>query len=219
MEGLDQILADIEDLLIPGKNLDVWERALYYHLLRHTRLTGKRAAMFAIAPLSKSVGMSDFKVREVIRALHEKGCVEIEDRSRTGHSVAVRLPLEIDGITRPQLVAQSVDMETLDFFNGRTYVAALLNREGQRCFYCRKKITIETAELDHVVPQVIRVDHSYRNVVCSCHGCNKAKGDSEATDYLRRLFRDGLLNQAELSEALSGVAAVGAGERVPRLSV
>lgn len=218
MEGLDQILADIEDLLIPGKNLDVWERALYYHVLRHTRLVGKRSAMFAIAPLSKSVGMSDFKVREVIRALHEKGCIEIEDRSRVGHSVAVRLPLEIDGITRPQAALQSVDLEALDFFNGRTYVAALLDREGHRCFYCRKKVAVETAELDHVVPQVIRVDHSYRNVVVSCHGCNKAKGDTEATDYLRRLFRDGFLNQAELAEGLSAVAAVGAGERVPRLA-
>lgn len=219
MEGLDQIFADIEDLLIPGKNLDVWERALYYHVLRHTRLVGKRSAMFAIAPLSKSVGMSDFKVREVIRALHEKGCIEIEDRSRVGHSVAVKLPLEINGIARPEAVFRSVDLETLDFFNGRTYVSALLDREAHLCFYCRKKITAETAELDHVVPQVIRVDNSYRNIVVSCHGCNKAKGDSDATDYLRRLFRDGLLNQAELSEGLSAVAAIGSGERVPRLFI
>lgn len=217
MEGLDQIFADIEDLLIPGKGLDVWERALYYHVLRHTRVIGKNTAMFAIAPLSKSVGMSDFKVREVIRALHQKGCIEIEDRSRVGHSVAVRLPLEIDGITRPQSLFRSVDLEALDFFNGRTYVVALLDREGHRCFYCRKKITAETAELDHVIPQIVHVDHSYRNIVASCHGCNKSKGDGDAADYLRRLFRDGVLNKVELSESLSAVTTVCSGERVPRL--
>ena len=218
VEGLDQVFADVEDLLIPGKALDVWERALYYHLLRHTRLLGKPKATFAIAPLSKSVGMSDFKVREVIRALHQKGCIEIEDRSRVGHSVTVRLPLEIDGISRPDSIASSVDLEATDFFNGRTYISALLDREEHRCFYCRKKIAAETSELDHVVPQAVRVDHSYRNVVVSCHGCNKAKGDGDAADYMRRLFRDGLLNEAELSAALSAIVAVGSGERVPRIS-
>lgn len=173
--------------------------------------------MFAIAPLAKAVGMSDVKVREVIRSLHHKGCIAIEDRSRGGHSVAVRLPLEIDGIDRPQSASQSIDLESIDFFTGRAYVAVLLEREGHRCFYCRKRVTAETTELDHVVPQVLRVDHSYRNVVVSCHACNKAKGDSDAADYLRRLFREGLLNERELSEALSAVAAIGCGERVPKL--
>jgi len=32
-----QCLADIEDRLFPILDLDVWERCLYYHLLRHTR--------------------------------------------------------------------------------------------------------------------------------------------------------------------------------------
>jgi len=218
VEILEQLFADIEDLLIPSKSLDVWERSLYYHLLRHTRVIGKRSALFAIAPLSKSVGMSDFKVREVIRALHHKGCIEIEDRSRGGHSVAVMLPFEIQGIARPQTSPVVVDLEAVDFFNGRTYLAALLEREGSACFYCFKKLTPETAELDHVVPQVSRVDHSYRNVVASCHACNKSKGDSSAEDHLRRVYRQGALSEAELSERLAAVLAVSSGERVPRLS-
>ena len=210
-----QLYADIEDLLIPGKGLDVWERALYYHLLRHTRLEGRRSATFAIAPLSKAVGMSDFKVREVIRTLHHKGCIEINDRSRIGHLVTVNLPLEIEGISRPDPSEVVIDLESIDFFNGRAYVEALLARENGRCFYCLKKLTLESAELDHLVPQVIRKDNSYRNIVASCHGCNKAKGDTEAADYIRQLFREGVLNDAEFKEGLSAIEAVANGDRAP----
>jgi hypothetical protein len=40
LEDWAEILAEIEDLLAPQLSLDPWERTLYYHLLRHTRLKG-----------------------------------------------------------------------------------------------------------------------------------------------------------------------------------
>src|SRR5438552_1142813 len=100
--------AEIEDRLIPGLRLDAWERSLYYHLLRHTRLEEKDSGMFAIGPLAKATGMSDFKVREIIRTLHHKGCLKIEDRSRQGHLVFVLLPSEISGLAPPELPATPV---------------------------------------------------------------------------------------------------------------
>jgi hypothetical protein len=48
----NQIYADVEDLLAPQLQLDSWERTLYYHLLRHTRLKGIPSALFAVGPRS-----------------------------------------------------------------------------------------------------------------------------------------------------------------------
>ena len=48
---------NIEDFLIPGRKLDPFERSLYYHLLRHTRVIGKEASVFGVATLAESTGV------------------------------------------------------------------------------------------------------------------------------------------------------------------
>lgn len=213
----DQIYADVEDLLAPQLELDPWERTLYYHLLRHTRLKGLASRLFAVGPLSKVLPVSDFKVREVLRSLHSKGCLRIEDRSRNGHLIYVLLPAEIQGLSRTSAAAPAVDLASLDFFAGRCYVAPLLARENHACFYCFRALTAETCELDHLVPQVEKVDNSYTNVVASCHNCNKAKGSSSAPSFLRARFRAGLLSEEELQNRLSTLEAVQNGAVVPEL--
>lgn len=213
----EHVYSDVEDLLAPALHFDPWERALYYHLLRHTRLKGLTSSLFAVAPLARAVAISDFKVREVLRALHRKGCVRIEERSRNGHLVTVMLPSEMEGLARPPDVEAAVDIESVDFFTGRRHVAPLLAREGGRCFYCLKALTVDTTELDHLIPQAQDLVNSYRNIVTSCHGCNKLKGETVADDFVRRLYRDGVLNGSELQERLAAIAAVQAGERVPEL--
>ena len=32
------LIAEIEDLLFPQRGIDVYERSMYYHLVRHTHL-------------------------------------------------------------------------------------------------------------------------------------------------------------------------------------
>lgn len=216
--GWDQIYADVEDLLAPQLELDPWERTLYYHLLRHTRLKGVASGLFAVGPLSKALPVSDFKVREVLRSLHSKGCLRIEDRSRIGHLIFVLLPAEVGGVSRPAEVASpAVDVETLDFFTGRLYLASLLARENHACFYCLRALSRETCELDHLVPQVEKVDNSYMNVVASCHNCNKSKGSTSAPGFLRARFRAGLLSEEELQDRLSSLEAIQSGGVVPEL--
>lgn len=213
----DQIYADVEDLLAPQLELDPWERTLYHHLLRHTRLKGLVSGLFAVGPLSKVLPVSDFKVREVLRSLHAKGCLRIEDRSRNGHLIYVLLPTDIQGLSRPSAADPPVDLASLDFFSGRQYVAAILARENYACFYCLRALTAETCELDHLVPQVEKVDNSYRNVVASCHNCNKAKSSSSAPNFLRGRFRASLLSEQELQNRLSTLEAVQSGSVVPEL--
>src|SRR5438105_3453274 len=88
-------IREIEDLLFPQFSLSVWERTLYYHLLRHTRLAGKDAAVFPVNTLGQRLGMSVWKVRESIRSLHKKKCIVIDERTKQGHLVRVLLPSEL----------------------------------------------------------------------------------------------------------------------------
>lgn len=212
------IYADVEDFLIPGLGLSAYDRSLYYHLLRHTRLKGRDSAMFAIGPLSKATGVSDFKVREVVRDLHQKGCLCIEDRTRLGHKISVLLPAEIPGLVKPTAQAEPIDLLTVDFFANRQHLGAILARENGACFYCLKKLNHETCELDHVSPQRDALDNSYKNIVASFHGCNKAKGDRSAEDFVRSLYRSGALNESELQLRLSAIESLRAGHLVPELA-
>ncbi len=212
------IYADVEDFLIPGLGLGAYDRSLYYHLLRHTRLKGCESALFAIGPLSKATGLSDFKVCDVVRDLHQKGCLRIEERTRLGHKISVLLPSEIAGLIRPSAEAEPVDLLAVDFFSNRQHLAAILARENGACFYCLKKLTGETCELDHVSPQKDALDNSYKNIVASCHSCNKAKGDRPAEDFVRSLYRFGTLNETELQLRLAAIESLRAGFLVPELA-
>ena len=212
-----EALADVEDILFPQLNLDPWERTLYFYLVRHTRMKGLPSGLFAVGPLSKVLPISDFKVREVLRSLHAKACVRIEDRSRHGHLIHVLLPSEIPGLSRPTIEPVGANVESLDFFSGRRYVVALLARENSACFYCMRAITAETCELDHLVPQAEKIDNSYKNVVCSCHNCNKAKSSQQAAGFLRNRYRANLLSEEELQNRLSALEAVQSGKLIPEV--
>jgi hypothetical protein len=209
------IVGQCEDYLFQARGFSTRERALYYHLLRHTHFEGKSSALVAILPLSKALGVAESSVREDIRALHERGCLKIEDRSRNGHLVRVLLPSEIHGVVPVNFPATPVDLETLDFYSNRRYLAALLARESDRCFYCLKAISAESCELDHVVSQANGRDNSYRNIVCSCHECNTTKQELAASDFVRSLYRRGVLSQAELENRVAALEQLQAGRSVP----
>jgi hypothetical protein len=82
-----QCLADIEDRLFPILDLDVWERRLYYHLLRHTRVRGVGSVSVGLVTIGRANGMSEDKVRCALRSMNKKGCIQIEDRNRNGHGM------------------------------------------------------------------------------------------------------------------------------------
>ena len=216
---LTTALKQCEDHLFPRMQLSTRERALYYHLLRHTHAEGKSSALFALLPLAQALGVAESSAREDIRSLNEKGCIRIEDRSRQGHLVRVLLPSEIEGVIPAVAPAPAVDLETLDFFNGRRFVAALLDREGHRCFYCLKSIRADSCELDHAVSRINGADHSYRNIVTSCHDCNTSKQASAPADFLRTLYRKNRLSAAELEERLAMLEQLQSGKLVPNASL
>lgn len=173
--------------------------------------------MFGILSLSEASGISESTVRERIRALHDKGCIKIEERSGRGHFLRVLLPDEIDGLVQKKSEAHAVKIDDIDFFTNRTHVKALVERENGQCFYCLRSVDSETCVLDHVVPQAARNDNSFRNVAACCHECNAVKQGRDASEFLRTRYRAGLLSQAELQERLTALEKLQAGQLIPEI--
>jgi len=210
-------LKSCEEFLFPALKMTVRERSLYYHLFRHTRLVGNETGMFALLPLSAALAIAESSVREDVRSLHERGCIRIEERSRTGHLIRVFLPEEIDGVIPKREPAEAIDIEAIDFFTDRRYLPALLTRENRACFYCLRQVRPDNCQLDHVVAQAGGLNNSHRNIVVSCHECNTTKQAADAADFMRHLYRRALLSQAELESRLSALEMLQTGKLVPNI--
>jgi hypothetical protein len=213
-----QTFAEVEDHLFPRLSLSAWEKVVYYHLLRHTRAGGNPSGSFSIAGLASTASISEFTARETIRSLHQKGCILVHERSSRGHLIEVRLPSEIPDLIPPPSVDEPIDLETIDFYSDRRHLNALLEREGYKCFYSLREVTKDNCALDHVVPLVKGGDNTYRNVVVSSHDINALKQDQEAGDFLRGLYRKGMLSASELEGRMAALHALKAGELVPKVS-
>jgi DNA-binding GntR family transcriptional regulator len=85
----------LEEVVVPRLGLRLTERVVYAHLLRHSRLEGKRQLRFSIIWLARSVRISDQPVRHAVRSLAAKGALRLVDRTMAGHLVEVLLPEEI----------------------------------------------------------------------------------------------------------------------------
>jgi HNH endonuclease len=213
---VETTLKHCEDYLFPAMKMTLRERSIYYHLFRHTRLVGKDQGIFSIDSLATALGVST-SIRDDLRSLHDRGCIRIEERSRIGHLIRVVLPEEIDGIIPKQQSAEPVDFETIDFFEDRRYLAALLTRENGACFYCLRQIRPDNCQLDHIIGQADGMNNSFRNIVVACHECNTTKQAKEAFDFVRYLYRRGVLSQSELEGRLSALELLKAGKLVPDL--
>ena len=206
--------AAIEDWLIPTLRLTTHERALYYHLVRRTRLDGRRAVRLSRRQVARVLGLSTYTARHYLRVLARKGCIRILDRSPRGSRIAVRLPGEIakrlaraprserllfapreaerDAAGQPRAWPRSDHFRALDFR------ARILQREGGRCFYCRRRLRAREWTLDHVVPVARGGSDHASNLVACCSQCNWEKALTPAEDFLRALHGRGVLSRAQL---------------------
>jgi hypothetical protein len=214
-----QIWKQLEDDLIPRLRLSTTDRAVYSHLLRHTRLEGKSQLHFSIAWLSRGTRLSG-AARESVRRLVDKGALRLLERSRSGHLVEVLLPHQIRSASpqpAPGSSAVPPDIEDLDFLKSAALRKYLHARERGICFYCLCRLSPRTRCLDHVVPRVRRGLNSYRNLVSACVECNSAKGERAAGDFLRALHRERSLTSAELSARLQALESLRKGKLCPTL--
>jgi 5-methylcytosine-specific restriction endonuclease McrA len=230
-----------EDFLFPRLRLSITDRAVYSHLIRHSRLEGQLQLRFSMPWLARGIGISTGPVRESVRRLVVLGALRLIRRSKAGHVIDVLLPDEIRGL-RPGLpaVAGSIaalsrhsslvytelrgatrhcsvspNLENLDFLKTRALRQSIHLRERGHCFYCLRRTDARVQCLDHVVPRVRAGRNSYRNLVSSCLECNSLKGERRAADFLRWLYRQRRITSAELNARLRALDALASGKLPP----
>lgn len=209
---LAQVYRDVEDHLVPSLRLSMAERAVYYHLLRHSLVEGRRVVHVSKRSLCRGIGCSFMTVHRHVRQLEEKGCLRIRERGRAGHAIEVLAPSEIPGSVQPDPAAELL---AADCFQSERIRSAILRRERQRCFYGLRRLPAGTAVFDHAVPVAAGGDNSYRNIVACCFECNSVKRDRPAEEFLRELYRASRLSSAEFDERRAALEALQAGRLPP----
>jgi hypothetical protein len=206
-----------EDLVVPRLRLNIVDRAVYSHLLRHSRLEGKVRLQFSIPWLARAARLTTNPVRLAVRRLAERGALRLIERSKAGHLVDVRLPEEIRAVRNPAPRPRPATLERTDFLKTKALRQAIHTREHGRCFYCQRQLNPRVRCLDHVVPRVQWGPNSYLNLVSCCLECNSEKGPKRAQDFLRWLYRERRLTAIELSGRLRALDDLASGKLRPLL--
>lgn len=212
-----ELWRDLEDEIFPKLRPTVWERCTYYHLLRHTLLTATRQIHTSIQALAARLGVSRSGMRVAVERLHAKGCIAIRAKGREGYVIDVFSPAEIRAGVVNSSADPSLDLENADFFKDPVLREAIFRREEWQCFYCLQKIRGHWAGLDHVIPQALGGDSTYRNVVACCHECNSVKSDFSVEEHLRKLYRAGRLTSRELDDRLQALTLLKSAQLKPLL--
>ena len=147
-------------------------------------------------------------------SLEAKGGIKIVGSEREGTRLQIVLPSEIPNLVPVASAVAAVNLEELDFFTVTENRKLILEREEWRCFYCLAKLDENNHVIEHVVSRPDG-DSTYRNVVGACRRCNNRKGGLLAEDFLRSLYRDGILSGDEFSVRLLHLGKPLAGELKP----
>lgn len=218
---LQQFFAEFQDLLAP--RLDTYEQAIYLYMFRHSRLLGleqvtigfkSARSRMACGIGEKGTPMSEGTAYRKLQSLHAKRAVTIIRTEHTGRLLRLNLPHEIPGLIPPPQAVPTVDIESMDVFEVPENRLLILKRENYRCFYTLAKLDDRNFVVEHIVSRPVG-NNSYRNVVAASREVNNRKGSMSAEDFLRKLFRDGLLSMSELEERLAQLERLQAGDLKP----
>src|SRR5713226_1684741 len=132
-----------EDVLAPRLGLNVWDRAVYSYLLRHSLVIGKLRLHFSIISVAEKLSLSKGPVRLAVRRLDELGALRLFERSKTGHLVEMRLPEQIratrtgrHGAFHHKRESRAAALEATDFLSTAALRKSIHDREAGTCFYC-----------------------------------------------------------------------------------
>src|SRR5438552_1769196 len=169
----------LEDHLAPCLRLSLIERAVYAHLLGHSRLEGKLRLRASIEWLAPNRRLSTGPVRQAVRRLVGQGALRLVQRSKAGHVVEVRVPEEIrpeklDGIESRSAVtvkedgtgaSAAINIEEADFMQNTPLRKAIHARERNQCFHCLPR-TPPTHHEDHDGRRFAGIFSSVCMVIC-----------------------------------------------------
>lgn len=60
----------------------------------------------------------------------------------------------------------------------------LLEESARTCIYCGHPLTLETMEVDHIVPSSQGGSNGFENKVCACPQCNAEKADKSVAEFV-----------------------------------
>ncbi len=202
---LPLVFQQFEDFLAP--RLDTYEQAVYLYCLRHTRFIGKNEAVIGFKSARKRMAMgigeagkpmSEATCYKKLQALAAKGCINV-----------------VDTVLAPEPTSPT-DLDELDFFEDPKNREAIRRREQVRCFYCLRALDASNWLIEHVRSRPDG-DNSYKNVVAGCRACNNRKGSTDAREFLRSLYRAGVLSQEDLEGRLQALSRLECGELKPEI--
>ena len=221
-----KFIEGFQDYMAP--TIDTYEQAIYLYLIRHTRLLGKEEECIgfksAVRQMAFGVGehgrpMAESTAYEKLRSLESKGYIRKIRTEHRGTVVGVFLPWEISDLIPANNQAIFVDIEDMDFSDVPENRNRILERENRCCFYTLKPLDNRNFVIDHVVPRSNGGGNGYRNVVASSLEANNRKGSMAADDFIRKLFREGFLNEEELEGRIKALEQLRNGELRPRMDV
>jgi len=219
----EKFITDFQDYLAP--KLDTYEQAIYLYIFRHTRLIGLDEATIGFKSArtriacgigEKGKPMSENTAYVKLQSLADKGAITILRTEHTGRLLRLHLPNEIPGLIPTKSETPEQDIEEMDFFEIPENRLLILEREGRRCFYTLRDLDEKNFVIDHVVSRP-NGNNGYRNVVAASREANNRKGSMLADDFIRKLYRDGFLNQEEFEERLVQLNRLRAGDLKPQL--
>lgn len=100
---------------------------------------------------------------------------------------------------KAQIEDACVAYRTLKMAMGTSLRARIFARDGSRCRYCAKDLTIAQITFDHVVPEAKGGKETFDNLVICCNACNVSKKDQDLAEWLAK--RDDLCDLSELLSA------------------
>jgi HNH endonuclease len=215
--------SEYQDYLAP--RLDTYEQAIYLYVFRHSRPIGQDEVVLGFKSARKQMAtgigekgkpMAEGTCYENLRSLQAKGCLEVITVERNGSRIRLRLPNEIPGVIVQPAPQNAISLDDMDFFSIEDNRALILTREGHKCFYCLRALNADNHVIEHVTSRPDG-NNSYRNVAAACRQCNNRKGDSDAEDFLRVLYREGFLSGDEFAQRLSHLQRLLAGDLRPAL--
>ncbi len=221
---IEKHIQDIIDFAEP--QMDVYEFAIYMYLVRHTRLIGKDEGVFGFKSIRKTMvigvgtsgnAMSEGTCYGRLTSLETKGFIKRIDSISSGQQIKVFYPSEIPGLIKETINKPTIiDIEELDFFDTPENREKILERDNRKCFYCFKTLSKDGYVIEHVVSRP-EGNNSYRNLVASCRTCNNKKDNLLVEDFIRKLYRDNIISDIELTTLTEKLERLKKGELKPTL--
>jgi hypothetical protein len=219
-----QFLLDFHDRMVPL--LDVYEQSIYLYIIRMSRLIGQDDVVIGFKSARKQLAFGVGKANtppsericyDKVRSLESKGFVKVLGSEWKGMRISPLLPSEIPSLAPEDVIAQFVALEDMDFFENPENRMFIREREKNLCFYCQTQLNDSNYVIEHVVSRP-EGNNSYSNLVAACRTCNNRKGDIDAKDFMRTLYREGVLSQEDLKDRMSHIELLLDGELKPNVA-